>query len=122
METADVSTESSEKDVEVNMRAISFSVESTTQLVQSDVDSSATELKVKHRVYATVDTVFSGTKSPLTLQSADQIRSNINKKSNFSSCAGRNFKVCRKFFGIPLIPTRAGTIFPAHIGNIMGVL
>ena len=27
-------------------------------------------------------------------------RFNINKKSNFSSCAGRNFKVCTKFFGI----------------------
>ena len=23
-----------------------------------------------------------------------------NNKSNFSSCAGRKFKVCRKFFGI----------------------
>ena len=42
----------------MNKRASSFSVESTTQLVQPEVDSSASELKVKHRVYATVDAVF----------------------------------------------------------------
>ena len=68
-----VSAKSSEKHVEVNKRESSLSVESTRPLVPSEVDSSASDPKVKHRgVYATVDTVFSGAKSPLTLQSAVQ--------------------------------------------------
>ena len=70
METAAVSMESSEKDYEGEKRESSFSVESSTLLVQPDVDCSASELKVKHSVYTTVDTVFSGTKSPLALQSS----------------------------------------------------
>ena len=64
VEITAVSRESSEKDVEVKKRESSLSVESTRQLVQPEVDSSATELKVKNRVYDTVDTVFSGAKSP----------------------------------------------------------
>ena len=73
IETTAVSVESSEKDVEVKERESSLSAESTRPLVPPEVDCSATELKVKHRgVYATVDAVFSGTKSPLTLQSAVQ--------------------------------------------------
>ena len=71
MEATAVSRESSEKYVEVNERESSLSAGSTTQLFQPQVDS--TELKVKHaRVYTTVDTAFSGAKSPLTLQSAVQ--------------------------------------------------
>ena len=73
VETTAVSMESSEKEYdEVKKRASSLSAGGTTQLVHPDIDSS-TELKVKHdRVYTTVDTVLSGAKSPLTLQSAVQ--------------------------------------------------
>ena len=50
METTAVSREGSEKDYEGKKRESSLSAESSTLLVQPEVDSSASKLKAQHRV------------------------------------------------------------------------